>query len=159
MFSILLRSNHLIFIFFVQPKEFPNPTTIDPHRPKASYNLNGTGFHVCTGAEYAEQTIAEILSVVFKLQNVRRASGDAGRLSGFTEIVNETENNVFIKPNGTTSPWPGSMYLVVSRGFFFLLTRFLFILTVGFQYDQWFCCNCQFRSLESVESLQLYIML
>jgi hypothetical protein len=54
---------------------------------------------------------------VFKLQNVRRAPGDAGRLSGFTEIVNETETNVFIKPNGTTSPWPGSMYLVVSRCF------------------------------------------
>ena len=56
-----------------------------------------------------------MLRVVFKLQNVRRAPGDAGRLPGFTEIVNETENNVYIKPNGTTSPWPGPMYLVVSR--------------------------------------------
>ena len=54
---------------------------------------------------------------MFKLQNVRRAPGDAGRLAGFTEIVNETESNVYIKPNGTTSPWPGPMYLVVSRRF------------------------------------------
>ena len=121
-------------LYFVQPKEFPNPTTIDPHRPKTSYNLNGTGFHICTGAEYAEQTIAEILRVVFKLQNVRRAPGDAGRLSGFTEIVNETEINVFIKPNGTTSSWPGSMYLVVSRHVFFYKHGFL-ISIVGFQYD------------------------
>ena len=60
---------------------------------------------------------------MFKLQNVRRATGDAGRLSGFTEIVNETETNVFIKPNGTTSPWPGSMYLVVSH---FLKVRFYY---------------------------------
>ena len=45
---------------------------------------------------------------------MRRATGDAGRLSGFTEIVNETETNVFIKPNGVTTPWPGPMYLVVS---------------------------------------------
>jgi len=99
----------------LDPKEFPNPTTIDPHRPKASYNLNGAGLHNCIGTEYAEQTIAEILRVVFKLQNVRRASGDAGRLSGFTEVVTETEINVFIKANGTTSPWPGSMYLVYDQ--------------------------------------------
>jgi hypothetical protein len=96
-------------------KEFPDPTTIDPRRPKSSYNLNGAGFHNCAGVEYAEQTIAEILRVVFKLQNVRRAPGDAGRLSGYTEIVNQTVTNVFIKPNGTTSPWPGSMYLVYDQ--------------------------------------------
>jgi len=99
----------------LNPKEFPNPTTIDPRRPKTSYNLNGAGFHNCAGVEYAEQTIAEILRVVFKLQNVRRAPGDAGRLSGYTDIVNETVTNVFIKPNGTTSPWPGSMYLVYDQ--------------------------------------------
>ena len=57
---------------------------------------------------------------MFKLQNVRRATGDAGRLSGFTEVVTETEINVFIKPNGTTSPWPGPMYLVVSRRFIYI---------------------------------------
>ena len=124
----------------IQPKEFPNPTAINPNRPKASYNLNGAGFHNCIGAEYAVQTIAEILRVVFKLQNVRRAPGDAGRLCGFTEIVNETENNVFIKPNGTTSPWPSSMYLVVSRRVF--SSSVFLISTLGFQYDQWFCCDC-----------------
>ena len=63
---------------------------------------------------------------MFKLQNVRRAAGDAGRLSGYTEIVNETETNVFIKPNGTTSPWPGSMYLVVSLCFLDFLDFFFF---------------------------------
>jgi len=99
----------------LDPKEFPNPTAIDPNRPKTSYNLNGSGFHNCIGVEYSIQVIAEILRVVFKLQNVRRAQGDAVRLSGFTEIVNETETNVFIKPNGTTSPWPGSMYLVYDQ--------------------------------------------
>ena len=127
----------LLNVFFpVQPKEFPNPTTIDPHRPKESYNLNGVGFHNCIGTEYSVQTITEILRVVFKLQNVRRAPGDAGRLTGFTEIVNETENNVYIKPNGTTSPWPGPMYLVVSRRCIQKQGLFYFILTVGLQYDQ-----------------------
>ncbi|KAF8662084.1 hypothetical protein AX16_001194 [Volvariella volvacea WC 439] len=96
----------------LNPEEFPNPTAVDPRRPKASYNLNGTGFHGCPGVTYAEQTIAEIVKVVFSLKNVRRAPGNAGKLVGFTEVINETETNVFIKPNGTLSSWPGSMYLV-----------------------------------------------
>ncbi|KAF9039702.1 heme peroxidase [Hymenopellis radicata] len=71
--------------------DFPNPMTVDPSRPVASYSLNGTGFHGCPGVTYAEQTIAEILKVVFKLKNVRRAAGDAGRLAGFKTVINETE--------------------------------------------------------------------
>ena len=128
-FSFYYGRKFLNFLFFSsQPQEFSNPTAIDPNRPATSYNLNGAGFHNCAGVEYAVQTIAEIVRVVFKLQNVRRASGDAGRLSGFTEIVNETETNVFIKPNGTTTPWPGSLYLVVSRVvcFFFLFQATVF---------------------------------
>ncbi|TFK61201.1 heme peroxidase [Pluteus cervinus] len=96
----------------LNPSEFPNPTSVDPTRPKTSYNLNGTGFHTCPGVTYAEQTIAEIIKVVFKLKNVRRAPGNAGRLAMFTEVINETETNVFVKPNGTLSSWPGSMVLV-----------------------------------------------
>ncbi|TFK63860.1 heme peroxidase [Pluteus cervinus] len=95
----------------LNPVEFPNPTSVDPARPESSYNLNGTGFHTCPGVTYAVQTIAEIVKVVFKLKNVRRAPGNAGRLAGFTEVINETETNVFIKPNGTLSPWPGSLVL------------------------------------------------
>ncbi|KAF8879290.1 heme peroxidase [Infundibulicybe gibba] len=96
----------------LNPTEFPNPTSVDPRRPKASYNLNGAGFHNCPGVTYAEQTIAEILKVVLKLKNVRRAAGQAGRLNGFTTVVNETETNMFITPIGSVSTWPGSMHLV-----------------------------------------------
>ncbi|KAJ7160327.1 heme peroxidase [Mycena filopes] len=95
----------------INPDDFPNPTAVDPSRPVTSYNLNGTGFHGCPGVTYAEQTIAEIVKVVFKLKNVRRAEGDSGRLAGFKQIVNETETNVYLTPYGTTSPWPGSMFL------------------------------------------------
>lgn len=77
------------------------------------YNLNGAGYHNCPGVTYAEQTIAEIVKVVFKLKNVRRATGDAGKLAGFKMAINETETNVYLTPYGTTSPWPGSMHLVV----------------------------------------------
>ena len=97
-----------------QPADLPNPTKVDPTRPKDAYNLNGTGFHNCPGVTYAEQTITEIVKVVFKLKNVRRAAGNAGKLVGFKTVINETETNVYITPNGTLSPWPGSLYLVVS---------------------------------------------
>ncbi|KAJ7174160.1 heme peroxidase [Mycena crocata] len=96
----------------INPDDFPNPTTVDPTRPVEAYNLNGAGFHVCPGVTYAEQTIGEIVKVVFKLKNVRRANGDAGKLAGFKTIINETETNVYLTPYGTTSPWPGSMFLV-----------------------------------------------
>ncbi|KAJ6583033.1 heme peroxidase [Mycena vulgaris] len=105
----------------INSADFPNPTDVDPSRPPSSYNLNGSGFHNCPGVTYAEQTIAEIVKVVFKLKNVRRAAGHTGKLAGFKKIVNETETNVYITPYGTTTPWPGSMYLLVSFGLFRLL--------------------------------------
>jgi linoleate 10R-lipoxygenase len=104
----------------LQPTDFPNPTAVDPTRPRASYNLNGTGFHGCPGVTYAEQTIAEIVKVVFGLKNVRRAPGTAGQLVGYTTVINETETNVYVHPNGSTSPWPGSMHLVVRCCLFFV---------------------------------------
>ncbi|KAJ7208882.1 heme peroxidase [Mycena pura] len=97
----------------LNPADFPNPTSVDPSRPASAYNLNGTGFHLCPGVALAVQTIAEVLKVVFKLKNVRRAPGNDGTMLGFKTIVNETETNVYLTPYGTTSPWPGSMNLVV----------------------------------------------
>jgi len=96
----------------LNPADFPNPTVVDPTRPASAYSLNGAGFHVCAGVELAVQTIAEIVKVVFKLKNVRRAAGNDGTLAGFKTIVNETETNVYLTPYGTTSPWPGSMNLL-----------------------------------------------
>ncbi|KAJ7340010.1 heme peroxidase, partial [Mycena albidolilacea] len=96
----------------LNPSEFPHPTSVDLQRPMGSYTLNGTGFHNCPGVTYAEQTIAEIVKVVFGLKNVRRAPGNDGHLAGFKTIINETETHIYLTPYGTTSPWPGSMYLV-----------------------------------------------
>ncbi|KAJ7469076.1 heme peroxidase [Mycena latifolia] len=96
----------------LNPLDFPNPTAVDPTRPIASYSLNGTGFHICPGLDLAEQTITEIIKVVFRLKNVRRAPGVAGRLAGYKTIINETETNMYLTPYGTSTPWPGSMHLV-----------------------------------------------
>ncbi|KAJ7443813.1 heme peroxidase [Mycena latifolia] len=92
--------------------DFPNPTAVNPTRPASSYNLNGTGFHGCPGVTYAVQVIAEIVKVVFKLKNVRRAAGNAGKLSKFKMMINEAETNLYLTSYGTTTPWPSSMHLV-----------------------------------------------
>ncbi|KAI3616961.1 heme peroxidase [Moniliophthora roreri] len=101
-----LKNAHL------NPDDFPDPLTINPTRPASAYQYNGSGFHQCPGVNYAEQTIAEIVKVVFSLPNIRRAPGNDGKLAGFEEIQNETKTKVYVTPDGETSPWPGKMYLV-----------------------------------------------
>ncbi|KAJ7869580.1 hypothetical protein B0H14DRAFT_2571760 [Mycena olivaceomarginata] len=82
--------------------DFRNPTAVDPTRPASSYRLLGSGFHIFPGLSFAEQTVAEALKAVFKLKNVRRAAGDAGRLPGFKILLNgTTEMNVYKTPYGT----------------------------------------------------------
>ncbi|KAJ7103706.1 heme peroxidase [Mycena crocata] len=94
--------------------DFPNPTIVDPTRPVSSYHLNGTGFHVCAGVTYVVQVIADILKIVFKLKNVRRAPGNAGKLAKIKLMINEAETNIYLMPYGTTTPFPSSMHLVGS---------------------------------------------
>ncbi|KAF8957351.1 heme peroxidase [Flammula alnicola] len=97
----------------LNPLEFPDPTTVNPRRPLNSYNLNGSGFHNCIGTAFTYLTIAEIVKVVFKLKNVRRAEGDTGTLKRFSELVNDTDTDFFVQRNGTVGRWPGSMQIVV----------------------------------------------
>ncbi|KAG5638617.1 hypothetical protein H0H81_011507 [Sphagnurus paluster] len=96
----------------LNPLEFPNPNTVDPRRPLSVYNLNGAGFHNCPGTTYAQQTIAEIVRAVFKLKNLRRAPGQAGRLKGFTENIRGSESQYYLTRNGAVTTWPGSLHLV-----------------------------------------------
>src|ERR1700722_3636052 len=103
--------------FTWQPRVFPDSTSIDPNHPKSFYGLRiGTvGFHSCLGiSSHAEHCIVEIVKGVFGRKNLRRAVGDAGKLAGFSVTTNERETNVYLTSKGSTSPWPGSMHLVVS---------------------------------------------
>ncbi|KAL4262777.1 Heme peroxidase [Pleurotus pulmonarius] len=96
----------------LNPDDFPNPHEINPRRPKASYNLNGTGFHMCPGTTYTQVVIAEMIKPIFGLKNLRRAPGDAGVLPKYQDIIRETENTIYINRDGTTGPWPPSMHVV-----------------------------------------------
>jgi hypothetical protein len=75
----------------------------------AEHKLKG-----CPSSGYTEQTITEIIKVVFAQKNVRRAPGNAGRLVRFKATANETETNIYLTADGKTAGWPGSMHLVVS---------------------------------------------
>ncbi|KAF8066489.1 heme peroxidase [Lyophyllum atratum] len=96
----------------LNPLDFPDPTAVNPNRPAASYNLNGAGFHNCPGTAYAQQTITEIVKVVFRLKNIRRAPGDAGKLHCFTQDIHETPTDFYVQRSGTVSAWPGSLHIV-----------------------------------------------
>ncbi|KAJ7159748.1 heme peroxidase [Mycena filopes] len=92
---------------YLNPADFPRPFAVDPIRSLAARNAKG-----CPGMSYAEQTITELVKVVFGLKNVRRAAGSEGRLARFTKNVNGTEMDVYLTADGTASRWPGSMHLV-----------------------------------------------
>jgi len=96
----------------LNPAEFPNPTAVDPTRPKKLYNLQGYGFHACPGYEMSLVTIVEMVRVIFSLKNIRRAPGDAGKLQKITTIKNETPTYQYVQPNGELSMWPGPMNIV-----------------------------------------------
>jgi linoleate 10R-lipoxygenase len=98
----------------LQPDDFPDPFAVNPRRPADSYHLQGSGFHECLGLNLSEQTIPEIIKVIFRLKNLRRAEGVAGRLAGFLLPSNGTDAPVYLDATGNITYWPGTMTLVVS---------------------------------------------
>lgn len=96
----------------LNPADFPDPLTVNPRRPADKYHLQGSGFHKCLGIEYCEKTIPEVIKAIFRLKNLRRAEGAAGRLAGFTVDTYGTESPVYIDDTGNITYWPGSMTLL-----------------------------------------------
>jgi hypothetical protein len=60
------------------------------------------------------QTVTEIVKAFFDLKNIRRTTGDAGKLVGFQEKVNESAKDVYMQIDGSLTPWPTSMHVAVS---------------------------------------------
>ena len=97
----------------LQPDDFPNPHRVDPTRPKNRYQLVGAGFHHCP-IDFVEQTLPEIIKVVFSLKNVRRAEGTAGNMAKFVVDAFGTDSVMYLDGTGNVSPFPGSLTIVVS---------------------------------------------
>lgn len=60
------------------------------------------------------KVIAEVLKIIFRLKNIRRAEGKAGRMTTFTQDVYGTANRMYVSDTGTLSPWPTSLTIIVS---------------------------------------------
>ena len=126
-----------------QPAQFPEPVEIDPRRQRTSYRILGSEFFSGPIAAFGEQIIVEVLRVILKLRNLRRAEGELGRLAGFRTLVHETELNVYLMPDGSTSCWPGPLHLVVSASLLLVvktLTRLL-VRRIGLRYLGSICCR------------------
>ena len=95
--------------------DFPDPLKVNPRRPTDKYQLQSAGFHECLGLHFSEHTIPEVLKVIFRLKNLRRAEGAPGRLAGFNLPTNGTDSPIFLDDAGNLTYWPGSMTLVVSN--------------------------------------------
>ncbi|KIL59186.1 hypothetical protein M378DRAFT_27110 [Amanita muscaria Koide BX008] len=97
---------------YVDAAQFPEPYEIDPRRNRKDYRIHGSEFFSGPIAAFGEQLIVEVLRVILKLRNLRLADGDVGRMAGFRTILNETEMNVYLTPDGSTSCRPGPFHIV-----------------------------------------------
>jgi len=96
----------------LDPNIFPDPHKIKLDRDIGVYRwLNGTGFHRCFGVKLAPLTFVELLKVVFKLKNIRRAPGNAGRLVGFTEVQRGVIYDWYLHESGKVNKWAGPLIL------------------------------------------------
>ncbi|KZT00985.1 heme peroxidase [Laetiporus sulphureus 93-53] len=113
-----VKKGDMLFASFknahLNPDDFPDPETVNPRRPKSSYNIQGAGFHGCPGVDFVADTIPEIIRIIFRLPDLRRAPGPAGVCAGFALHQFDTDNDMYITSTGNVSPWPGSLQVVVS---------------------------------------------
>ncbi|KZT36643.1 heme peroxidase [Sistotremastrum suecicum HHB10207 ss-3] len=100
------------YLAHTNPADFPDPMKVNPQRPREKYGVQGIGFHGCPGVKYAEETLTEVIRVIFSLKNLRRAPEPMGVLSGFDVSNHGVKQHVFIDAKGKLSPWPGSLVVV-----------------------------------------------
>lgn len=81
---------------------YPNPEEIDITRDRSNTKFRGFGYgmHECLGARICHYTLVAQVREVFKLKNVRRAPGPAGKLQRIMQELAETECPVYITAQG-----------------------------------------------------------
>lgn len=95
----------------MDPIAFPNPEILDPHRPMSSYILLGHGLHYCFGARLVGASLAATLKEIFKLKNLRRAQGRAGKFSVVEHDVAGVRMRQYLDANSVESPIPTTLTL------------------------------------------------
>ncbi|KAK4951697.1 hypothetical protein LTR28_006764 [Elasticomyces elasticus] len=96
----------------MDPVAFPDPQKLDPHRPFSAYTLLGHGLHYCFGAKLVGCSLAATLREVFKLKNLRRASGSLGRFSTVEHEIAGVRMRHYLDANAKESPIPTTLTLM-----------------------------------------------
>ncbi|KAH0556978.1 hypothetical protein GP486_005232 [Trichoglossum hirsutum] len=82
--DVPVKAGDQVFVSFVDaakdPKVFPNPDKVLLDRPLESYIHYGAGPHACLGRGISKVLITAVLKTIGRLDNLRRAPGDQGRL-------------------------------------------------------------------------------
>jgi len=91
---------------------FPDPHTFNPTRDPSLYRLFGSGMHTCLGAPIVNISLVQMVKQVFRLKNVRRAPGKAGRLVRFHQELGGTPCPVYLSENQGLWPLPVSLSIV-----------------------------------------------
>ncbi|KAK4057316.1 hypothetical protein OIO90_001813 [Microbotryomycetes sp. JL221] len=89
-------------------KYYPNPDQVDPLRPTVFRGF-GVGMHECIGSRIVHHSLVATIKSVFRLKNLRRAPGQAGKLKRFWEELAETTVPVYISTMSTPTPLPPSL--------------------------------------------------
>lgn len=95
----------------MDPVQFPNPEKLNPFRDPKDYLLLGHGLHFCFGARLVGCSLAATLREVFKLKNVRRATGTQGHFSTVYHEFAGVKMRVYLDANAKESPIPTTLTL------------------------------------------------
>jgi cytochrome P450 len=112
---VSIKASHTVLIAIskasMDPLAFPNPEILNPHRSFKDYILLGHGLHYCFGARLVGCSLAATLREVFKLKNVRRASGKNGHFSVVEKDFAGVKMRVYLDANAKESPIPTTLTL------------------------------------------------
>jgi len=112
---IHIKAGHTILVAIskanMDPKAFPNPEKLNPHRPMQDYSLLGHGMHFCFGARLVGASLAATLREVFKLKNLRRAPGKQGHFSIVGQEFGGVRMRLYLDGNAKESPIPTTLTL------------------------------------------------
>jgi len=112
---IKIKAGHMVLLATskaaMDPAAFPDPEKLNPHRPFSDYIHFGEGLHFCFGARIVTTSLAATLKEVFKLKNVRRASGQHGYFSVVEHEFAGVKMRRYLDANANESPIPTSLTL------------------------------------------------
>ncbi|KAH8919482.1 cytochrome P450 CYP6004A2 [Atractiella rhizophila] len=96
----------------MDPSIFPDPLKVNPFRPKESYMLMGHGLHYCLGAKLVELPILETIKPIFRLKNIRRQPGPAGKLARYPKELAGSCFHFCLTPDSKEVPMPMSLSIL-----------------------------------------------